>query len=558
MSDLSANEHIKAQSRQLRGGIAAGLEVAAHGGISDADQQLIKFHGIYQQDDRDLRGERAGKFLDKAYSFMVRLRLPGGELTTAQWLALDALAGARGNGTLRLTTRQSVQFHGIIKSNLRPAIGAIHAALLDSIAACGDVNRNVIASVAPQFPAARQEVLALSRRISAHLLPRSQAWHEIWVDGAPQAGQTELEAEPILGQTYLPRKFKIAIAVPPCNDTDVFAHDIGLIAILVAGKVAGYDVVVGGGMGRSRGDDATYARLAEPIGFCTPDRVVDLCEKIVTIQRDWGDRAVRGQARLKYTIARRGLGAFVAELEQRLGWRLAPARGAQFSHGGDPVGWVGDAAGGWHRFLFVENGRIEGALRAALGDVARAHAGRFIVTANQNLVIADVAEPDKARIEALLGAAGPAPGPLRRHAMACVALPTCPLALAESERALPGLIGALEAAATAAGLGGREITIRMTGCPNGCARPYLAEIALVGTGPGRYDLFLGGAADGTRLARLHAPAQPAARIMDMLGALFAACAADGRAGEGFGDFLLRTGRIGATSPDAAPADLTAA
>jgi sulfite reductase (NADPH) hemoprotein beta-component len=547
MAQLSRNETIKGESRLLRGTIAEGLREQVTGGIAEDDQQLTKFHGIYQQDDRDLRFERAKKKLEKAFIFMARLRVPGGVLTPAQWIAMHDMAAERGNGTLRLTTRQTIQFHGIIKSNMRPAIQAINAAMLDTIAACGDVNRNVIASVVPQQPAVHAQVLATARAISTHLLPHSRAWHEIWIGDEQVAGGEE-EDEPILGRTYLPRKFKIAIAVPPQNDVDAFAHEIGLIAIVEGEHVVGYNVAVGGGMGMTHGEPDTFPRTGDLIGFCTSGQVVDVCEKVVTIQRDWGNRSDRKHARLKYTIETHGLEKFRAEVTARLGFELAPARDYAFARSGDPLGWVEGADGRWQFFLFVENGRVQGEMLAGLRAVAAQHDGRFILTPNQNLVIADVAADRKPAIDALLRQHGlTEPGVLRRNAMACVALPTCGLALAESERYLPELITALEAEYQRCGLRDDEIMIRMTGCPNGCARPYLAEIGLVGTGPGLYNLYLGGAFDGTRLSKLYRKQIGHDAIVAALAPLFAAYATDRRWGERFSDFVIRTGVVAATT-----------
>jgi sulfite reductase (NADPH) hemoprotein beta-component len=547
MTQLSRNETIKAESNLLRGHIAEGLRLPATGGIGEDDQQLTKFHGIYQQDDRDLRAERAKKKLEKAFMFMARVRIPGGVLTPAQWIALHDLAEERGNGTLRLTTRQTIQFHGIIKTNLRPAIQAMNAVLLDTIAACGDVNRNVIASVLPQHPAVYAQVLETARTVSTHLLPHSRAWHEIWIDDQKVAGG-EAEDEPILGRTYLPRKFKIAIAVPPYNDVDVFAHDMGLVAIVEHGAVVGYNVVVGGGMGMTHGEPDTFPRTGDVIGFCTPDQVTEVCETVVTIQRDWGDRGDRKHARLKYTLETHGLPRFVGALTERLGYALAPARDAAFARSGDPLGWVAGDDGRWHCFLFVENGRVHGPMLHGLRAVAAQHDGRFILTPNQNVVIADVAPDRKPAIDALLRQhAMTDPGILRRNAMACVALPTCGLALAESERYLPELITALEAAYESCGLRDDEIIIRMTGCPNGCARPYLAEIGLVGTGPGAYNLYLGGAFDGSRLSKLYRKQLGHDAIVAALTPLFAAYATGRRWGERFADFVIRTGVVAATT-----------
>ena len=551
MSGVSRNETIKADSRLLRGTIAEGLADGITGAIAEDDTQLTKFHGIYQQDDRDLRPERAKKRMEKAFSFMARVRIPGGVLTGPQWLALDTLARERTSGTLRLTTRQTIQLHGIIKTNLRPAIQAINAAMLDTIAACGDVNRNVICTPNP-YRAVHAQAAETARAISTHLLPKSRAWHEIFIDGTQVAGGEE-EDEPILGRTYLPRKFKIAIAIPPLNDVDVFAHDLGLIAIAQDGRIAGYNVVIGGGMGMTHGEPDTFPRTGDLIGFCTPDQVLAVAEQVVTVQRDWGDRADRKHARLKYTIERHGLPAFHAELEHRLGFALAPARDYAFDRSGDPSGWQQGDDGHWHFCLFVENGRVVDrpgrALLSGLRAVASAHDGRFILTPNQNLIIADVAPERKEAIAALLAVYGldGAVSALRRNAMACVALPTCGLALAESERFLPDLIGSLEQAAAAAGLTDDEIIIRMTGCPNGCARPYLAEIGLVGVRPGIYNLYLGGAFDGSRLSKLYRREIGEDAIMAALRPLFAAYASGRVPGEHFADFVIRTGVVRATT-----------
>jgi sulfite reductase (NADPH) hemoprotein beta-component len=553
MTDISTkppsrNETLKEGSRFLRGTIAEGLGQVETGALSEDDTQLTKFHGIYQQDDRDLRPERGKKRLEKAFAFMARLRIVGGAVTPAQWLAMDRLAKERANGTIRLTTRETIQFHGIIKSNLKPAIQAIHASMLDTIAACGDVNRNVICTTNPYQAGLRAEVLDASRRISAHLLPKSRAWHEIWIDGEKVVGGED-EAEPIYGRAYMPRKFKVAIAVPPHNDVDVFAHDLGLIVIEEGGRVVGYDVSVGGGMGMTHGVPETFPRIGDVIGYCPAERVVDLAEKVVTIQRDWGDRSDRQHARFKYTIETYGLERVREELDRRLGWALEPARAYQFERSGDPMGWLQGDDGAWHFALFVENGRIhdlpERRLMAGLHRIAEVHQGTFIITANQNLIVAGVAPERKAEIAALLAEHGleGATSALRRNAMACVALPTCGLALAESERYLPDLVTALEAVLAENGLAEDEITIRMTGCPNGCARPYLAEIGLVGRGPGTYNLYLGGAFDGTRMNKLYAKDLKHDAIIAALAPLIASYAAERAPGEHFSDFVVRTGHV---------------
>lgn len=542
------NETIKDESRFLRGTIAEGLGRVETGALSEDDTQLTKFHGIYQQDDRDLRPERAKKRLEKAFAFMARLRIVGGAVTSQQWLAMDRLAKERANGTIRLTTRETIQFHGIIKSNLKPAIQAIHAAMLDTIAACGDVNRNVIATANPYQSRVHAEALDAARRISAHLLPKSRAWHEIWIDGEKIVGGED-EAEPIYGRTYMPRKFKVAIAVPPHNDVDVFAHDLGLIAIERDGGIAGYNVAIGGGMGMTHGEPDTFPRTGDIIGYCPADRVVDLAEKVVTIQRDWGDRVDRKHARFKYTIETYGLARVQQELNQRLGWELGAAKPYSFERSGDPLGWRRGDDGAWHFCLFVENGRVHDRpgqpLMTGLRRIAEAHPGGFLITPNQNLIVTNVPEAEKPVIDALLaehGLANPQTG-LRRNAMACVALPTCGLALAESERYLPSLVTKLEAILAEHGLAEDEITIRMTGCPNGCARPYLAEIGLVGRGPGTYNLYLGGAFDGSRMNKLYAKDLQEPGILAALAPLIAAYARDRRAGEHFSDFTIRAGHI---------------
>ena len=550
MATLSKNEAIKEGSRGLRGTLAQGLAQAETGAVSEDDAQLTKFHGVYLQDDRDLRPERARRRMEKAFGFMARVRIPAGRLTAAQYLALDTIARERSSGTLRLTTRQTVQFHGILKSNLRPAMQALHASLLDTIAACGDANRNVIACVHEGRSPAHAEAAALARRLSEHLLPKSHAWHDLFIDGEPLLPEgASAEAEPILGPAYLPRKFKIAIAVPPQNDVDVFAHDLGFIAVVEDGAVAGWNVTAGGGMGMTHGEPDTFPRLGDVIGFCPTEAVVAVAEAAVTVQRDWGDRADRRHARLKYTIERRGLPAFVAEVERRAGVVLAPARPVAFSGNGDAMGWVARADGLWDYCLFIENGRVGGALAAGIRALASAHGGELVLTPNQNLVVAGISAEVRPSIEAVLAehGLGADVSVLRRNAMACVALPTCGLALAESERALPGLVSRLEVALAAAGLAEVPIVLRMTGCPNGCARPYVAEIGIVGTGPGAYNLYLGGAGDGTRLNKLYRRSLPADGIVDALAPLFHAFAAGREAGESFGDYAIRAGVVRATT-----------
>lgn len=553
MSKLSKNETIKTNSQGLRGTIAQGLTEAITGQLAEEDTQLTKFHGFYQQDDRDLRPERRKKFLEPAYSFMIRVRLPGGVCTPAQWLAMDEIATAYANHSLRLTTRQTFQFHGVIKSNLKRTMQALNRALLDTIAACGDVNRNVLASSNPHVSATHEEAYELARRISEHLLPKTRAWHEIWLDGEKVEGG-ETEEEPIYGKTYLPRKFKIVVAVPPDNDVDIFAQDLGFIAILDKnGQISGWNVTVGGGMGMTHGETATFPRTADVMGYCTTAQVLQVAEQVVTVQRDWGDRSDRKNARLKYTIERHGLDAFRAEVEKRCGFALEAPRPFSFADNGDRYGWVQDHAGFWHFTLFIENGRIkdseEGKLLTALREIAKVHDGEFRLTANQNLIIARIAPEKRLLIEQMLteyGMVGQETA-LRRASMACVALPSCGLSLAEAERYLPSLVTALDATVQEAGLDQDSITIRMTGCPNGCARPYLAEIGLVGRGPGTYNLYLGGAFDGSRLNKLYRRDVQHDQIVALLAPLLRRYAQERDAGERFGDFVIRQGVIAATT-----------
>ncbi|HUG99889.1 MAG TPA: assimilatory sulfite reductase (NADPH) hemoprotein subunit [Gammaproteobacteria bacterium] len=547
-------ERIKAASRRLRGTIADGLRDEATGAIADADTQLTKFHGIYQQDDRDLRNERQQQRLEPAHSFMVRVRVPGGVCSAPQWLALDRLAREHANGTLRLTTRQAFQFHGVIKRRLKPTITAINGALLDTIAACGDVNRNVMSSPNPQLSALHQETWQIACRISERLTPRTRAYHEIWLDGErlPDSGA---EDEPLYGPTYLPRKFKIGVAVPPWNDVDVYTQDLGFIAVSEQGRLAGFNVTVGGGMGATHGEPDTYPRLGDVVGFCTPAQAVDVAWHVVAIQRDCGDRTNRKHARFKYTIADRGLEWFGAELAARLGFALQPAREFRFLGVGDRYGWSKGLDGRWHLTLHVPSGRLADTpghtLLSGMRDLAQMHGGRFRLTPNQNVIVAGVREADKRRIEAVARRHGlmhdQLPSALRREALSCVALPTCALAMAEAERYLPELVGRLETRLAALGLLDEPITLRVTGCPNGCARPYVAEIGLVGKGPGRYNLFLGGGFSGERLNRMLLENADETEILAALEPLLAAYALERLSGEHFGDFLHRSDRLSGSS-----------
>jgi len=544
---LTPVEGIKARSDFLRGTIVESLADGTTGTLAEDDTQLSKFHGFYQQDDRDLRAERTRQKLEPAHSFMIRVRVPGGIATAAQWLAMDSLARRYANNTLRLTTRQAFQFHGVIKRDLKPTIAAINNTLLDTIAACGDVNRNVMCTPLAERSAIHSAAYETAIAISAHLTPNTSAYHEIWLDKKRVAGGKD--SEPIYGATYLPRKFKIGVAIPPSNDVDIFSQDLGFIAIEKNGELAGFNVAVGGGMGMHHGEPETYPRVADVIGFCTPDQAVNVAEQAVRIQRDHGDRTNRKHARLKYTIDDNGLDWFTNELHQRLGFELQPESPYLFVSRGDEFGWTVDQHGAWHLTLFVPQGRLSDSgdqkLMSALAEIAKDHQGTFRLTANQNVIISEVPAAKKLRIEQLLQRHGVKPtqeiSPLRQQALACVALPTCALAMAEAERYLPDLTTKVESLLQQHDLLEEAITLRITGCPNGCARPYLAEIALVGKAPGQYSLFLGGSSDGTRLNQLTHENVNETQILEILGQWLRLFVEQRQASESFGDFIDRHG-----------------
>lgn len=550
MSDpLSPVERIKAASRHLRGTILESLADPMTGALREDDTQLIKFHGSYQQDDRDLRAERRLQRLEPAFQFMIRVRVPGGVCSAAQWLALDAIARTYANHSVRITTRQAVQFHGILKRHLKASIADINQSLLDTLAACGDVNRNVMSTTLPQPASIRADITAVARRLSEHLTPRTRAYHEIWLGEEPLLSTAD-EQEPIYGATYLPRKFKIAIAVPPDNDVDVFAHDLGFIAIIEGSTLVGFNVVVGGGMGMSHGEFATFPRIGDVIGFCATTDVLAIAEAVVTAQRDLGDRTNRKHARLKYTIETLGLARFRQEVVTRSGGRLQPARPYHFTHNGDRYGWHEDADGRCHCTLFIESGRVLDTANwqalTALREIAAQLLGEFHFTPNQNLVIANVASSARSQVTAILaryGLAPPATSPLRSLTLACVGFPTCGLAMAESERYSPAFATRLEELLVLCGLRDAPITVRITGCPNGCARPYIAEIALVGKAPGRYNLYLGAAFDGSRMNAPFAESLNEVEIIAALTPLFQRYASERTDGEHFGDFLVRMGTV---------------
>jgi sulfite reductase (NADPH) hemoprotein beta-component len=562
----TANEGIKIASDYLRGTILEGLADSSTGSMSADDQQLTKFHGIYQQDDRDVRKERRKKKLEPTYSFMIRVRVPGGVSTPQQWLDMDRIAQEHANGAIKLTTRQAYQFHGVIKSNLKKSIAEINEALFDTLAACGDVNRNVMCNPNPNQSKVHGEVLRLATEISDHLSPRTSAYHDIWIDDGsgekvkvtydpPKIDDVADEEEPIYGKLYLPRKFKTVIAVPPSNDVDIYAHDLGYIAILDGDdKITGYNVTVGGGMGMTHGNEETFPRLADQLGFCTPEQAVLVGEAVVRVQRDFGNRDVRTNARLKYTVERMGIDAFRDEVEKLCGFKLGQPREFAFDHNGDRYGWIEDHNGNFHYTMFIENGRIYDTdaypLMTGLRKIAEIHEGDFRLTANQNLIIANISPEKKLEIEKLLEEHKMVDSyertALRLNSMACVSLPTCGLALAESQRYLPDLITEIDEIIESAGLRHDAITIRMTGCPNGCARPYISEIGFVGRAPGKYNLYLGGGFHGERLSKLYAPSIKGTDAAAILKPIIIDYAKNREEGERFGDFTIRAGYIKAT------------
>jgi len=538
---LTHNEEIKAAIPTIAGTIAATIADKTVDHFSHDDYEFLKFHGSYQQDDRDLR--KTGK----KYIMMIRSRVPGGVMTANQWKIFDALASVYGNNTLRITTRQTIQFHGVVKNNLRAVVKGINECLLSTLAACGDVSRNVLAPPTPAYTKAREQIVADCHKIAMMLAPQTKAYHSIWIDGV----QLNLEDEenknfvdPLYGKTYLPRKFKVAFAIPPVNDIDVFTNDVGLIAIVENDQLVGYNLAVGGGMGRSHGNVQTYPRLADVLGFFPADKVVDVTKAVLTIHRDFGDRTDRKHARLKYVIEERGANWARAEVEKRACIKLESAKPYKFTTMGDLYDWNKAVDGKWFLTLFVETGRVKNAQKIALRQIAEKFPDlEFRLSANQNIILANIAESDKAGINSILTANGVKTenqtSVLHASSMACPALPTCGLALAESERMLPGLIDRIEKLCGDLGLGGEEIIIRSTGCPNGCARPYMAEIAFVGKAPGRYQVWLGGDVSGTRLNRVWRDVVKDPDIENELRPVLARFAKERNSGERFGDWCDR-------------------
>jgi len=553
---LSRNEGLKTSSTTLAGTISQALADGADH-FSDDDYEYLKFHGIYQQDDRDKR--KTGK----AYSLMVRTRFPGGVLSGKQYVACDDIASQYGNGTMRITTRQDFQFHGILKSNARATLGALNRALMTTIAACGDVARNVLAPPTPATSFLVDEVLSQAKALSSALTPRTSAYHTIWVESQeikPDAESAKTFVDPLYGPSYLPRKFKAAFAIPPLNDVDIYANDIGFVVIIENGKIAGYNLLAGGGLGMSHGNAQTFPRVADLIGFLTPEQLEAVAKAVLTVHRDFGDRTNRKHARLKYVLAERGVEWFRAEVEQRAGMKFQPARPFKFERQGDLLGWREQSNGKWFLGLFVENGRIrdEGdyRLKTALRRVIERFEPEVRLTAAQNLLLVGVSAENRSEIDRLLSECGVSPqnpySRTRLASMACPALPTCGLALAESERTLPHILTQVEGLLKELGLPEEELVVRMTGCPNGCARPYLAEVAFVGRAPNKYQVYLGGNEASTRLNRLYRDGVKGEELVPALKPLLEQFIAERQPGERFGDFCDRKAFQSSGAPELTP------
>ena len=546
------NERLKAESNYLRGTIAEDLKDDVTGGFTADNFQLIRTHGMYQQDDRDIRNERAKQKLEPLHNVMLRARMPGGIITPKQWLAIDKFSQDKTSyGSIRITTRQTFQFHGVLKPNIKLMHQTLNEYGIDSIATAGDVNRNVLCTTNPVESELHQEAYEWAKKISEHLLPKTRAYAEIWLDGEKIEGGTETgEVEPILGPNYLPRKFKTTVVIPPQNDVDVHANDLNFIAIAEAGKLIGFNVLVGGGLAMTHGDKSTYPRKADDFGFVALDKTLDIAAAVVTTQRDWGNRVNRKNAKTKYTLDRVGVDTFKAEVEQRAGITFAESRPYEFTGRGDRIGWTEGFDGKHHLALFIENGRLLDKpnlpLKSGVAEIAKIHKGDFRMTANQNLIIAGVATEDKAEIEKLARAHGLMADDVsvqRKNSMACVAFPTCPLAMAEAERYLPGLVSDVETILAKHNVADESIILRVTGCPNGCGRAMLAEIGLVGKGPSKYNMHLGGNVAGTRIPKMYKENLNEEDILDEIDSLVARWVAERNTAEAFGDFVIRAGII---------------
>ncbi|MUK47850.1 assimilatory sulfite reductase (NADPH) hemoprotein subunit [Aliivibrio fischeri] len=549
LGPLADNERLKRESKHLRGTIVEDLQDRITGGFTKDNFQLIRFHGMYQQDDRDIRAERAKQKLEPLHNVMLRARMPGGIITPKQWLAIDKFAEENTSyGSLRLTTRQTFQFHGVLKPNIKLMHQTLNSIGIDSIATAGDVNRNVLCTTNPVESELHQEAYEWAKKISEHLLPKTRAYAEIWLDGEKRETTDE---EPILGSNYLPRKFKTTVVIPPQNDVDVHANDLNFIAIADNGKLVGFNVLVGGGLAMTHGDTATYPRKADDFGFVPLEKTLDVAAVVVTTQRDWGNRSNRKNAKTKYTLDRVGSDVFKAEVEKRAGVQFAASRPYELTERGDRIGWVKGIDGKHHLALFIENGRLLDypgkPLKKGVAEIAKVHQGDFRMTANQNLIVAGVPSEQKDHIEQIARAHGlidDTHSEQRKNSMACVAFPTCPLAMAEAERFLPEFVTEIEGVLKKHNLPEEDnIIFRVTGCPNGCGRAMLAEIGLVGKAPGRYNFHLGGNRSGTRVPKMYKENITDRQILTEIDQLVGRWATERNENEGFGDFTIRAGIV---------------
>ena len=562
---LADNERLKDQSQYLHGTISSDLGDSLTGGFNGDNFQLIRFHGMYEQDDRDIRAERVEQKLEPLKNVMLRCRLPGGIINPQQWLGIDQFATEQTMyGSIRLTNRQTFQFHGVLKDNIKPMHQWLNELGLDSIATAGDVNRNVLCTSNPVESSLHEEAYEWAKKISEHLLPKTKAYADIWLDGeklhstenfaeaTPLADAVKSgdATEPVLGKNYLPRKFKTTVVIPPHNDVDLHANDLNFIAIGEKGKLVGFNVLVGGGLSMEHGNTKTYPNTAVEFGFVPLNKTLDAAAAVVSVQRDWGNRSDRKNAKTRYTIERVGKQVFIEEVENRMGAKFEPIRPYAFTSRGDRIGWVQGEDKKWHLTLFIENGRLLDypgrALKTGMREIAKVHKGDFRLTANQNLIVAGVAQKDKAKIEKIArehGLLSDAVTPQRENSMACVSLPTCPLAMAEAERFLPQFTDKIDALFAKHGLSDEHIVLRITGCPNGCGRAMLAEIGLVGKAVGRYNLHVGGNREGTRIPRLFKENITEDEILTIIDGWLADWAAKREDGEGFGDFAIRTGVV---------------
>ncbi|OSI10921.1 assimilatory sulfite reductase (NADPH) hemoprotein subunit [Neisseria zoodegmatis] len=561
---LADNERLKDQSRYLEGTIKNDLSDDLTGGFNGDNFQLIRFHGMYEQDDRDIRAERVEQKLEPLKNVMLRCRLPGGIIQPAQWLGIDEFATEHTlYGSIRLTNRQTFQFHGVLKENIKPMHQWLHKLGLDSIATAGDVNRNVLCTSNPVESGLHKEAYEWAKKISEHLLPKTRAYAEIWLDGEkvestettapaplPESVKSGDATEPVLGKNYLPRKFKTTVVIPPHNDVDLHANDLNFVAIGENGKLVGFNVLVGGGLSMEHGNTKTYPNTAKEFGFVPLEKTLDAAAAVVSVQRDWGNRSDRKNAKTRYTLERVGVDVFIEEVENRMGAKFEPVRPYQFTSRGDRIGWVQGEDKNWHLTLFIENGRLLDypgrPLKTGMREIAKVHKGDFRLTANQNLIVANIAPRDKAKIETIArehGLISDAVTPQREHSMACVSLPTCPLAMAEAERFLPQFTDKLDALFAKHSLQQEHIVLRITGCPNGCGRAMIAEIGLVGKAVGRYNLYTGGNREGTRIPRLFKENITEAEILDIIDGWLGEWVKGRLKNEGFGDFAIRTGIV---------------